>query len=60
VIWGGRWDPLLANDSKDLLKKRMNECVDGDYQTFKSKDGAYVREHFFGQYPELRELVANM
>jgi pyruvate dehydrogenase E1 component len=60
VIWGGRWDPLLANDSKDLLKKRMNECVDGDYQTFKSKDGAYVREHFFGKYPELREMVANM
>lgn len=38
----------------------MDECVDGDYQTFKSKDGAYVREHFFGKYPELREMVANM
>ncbi|MDF0606041.1 pyruvate dehydrogenase (acetyl-transferring), homodimeric type [Neisseriaceae bacterium TC5R-5] len=60
VIWGGRWDPLLALDSKGLLKKRMDECVDGDYQTFKSKDGAYVREHFFGKYPELREMVANM
>jgi len=60
VIWGSRWDPLLAMDSKGLLKKRMNECVDGDYQTFKSKNGAYVREHFFGKYPELREMVANM
>ncbi|RMC97165.1 pyruvate dehydrogenase (acetyl-transferring), homodimeric type [Aquitalea palustris] len=60
VIWGSRWDPLLAMDTKGLLKKRMNECVDGDYQTFKSKDGAYVREHFFGKYPELREMVANM
>ena len=60
VIWGSRWDPLLAMDSKGLLRKRMDECVDGDYQTFKSKDGAYVREHFFGKYPELREMVANM
>ena len=60
VIWGSRWDPLLAMDTKGLLKKRMDECVDGDYQTFKSKDGAYVREHFFGKYPELREMVANM
>ena len=60
VIWGSRWDPLLAMDSKGLLKKRMDECVDGDYQTFKSKNGAYVREHFFGKYPELREMVANM
>ena len=60
VVWGSRWDPLLAMDTKGLLKKRMDECVDGDYQTFKSKDGAYVREHFFGKYPELREMVANM
>ena len=60
VIWGGRWDPLLAMDTQGLLKQRMEECVDGDYQTFKSKDGAYVREHFFGKYPELREMVANM
>ncbi|MCP9760367.1 pyruvate dehydrogenase (acetyl-transferring), homodimeric type [Aquitalea sp. S1-19] len=60
LIWGSRWDPLLAMDSKGLLKKRMEECVDGDYQTFKSKDGAYVREHFFGKYPELLEMVANM
>ncbi|MEE9926579.1 pyruvate dehydrogenase (acetyl-transferring), homodimeric type [Microvirgula aerodenitrificans] len=60
VVWGSRWDPLLAMDTHGLLKKRMDECVDGDYQTFKSRDGAYVREHFFGKYPELREMVANM
>ena len=60
VIWGGYWDPLLAIDSKGILRKRMEEAVDGDYQNYKSKDGAYVREHFFGKYPELREMVANM
>jgi pyruvate dehydrogenase E1 component len=60
VIWGSRWDSLLAMDTQGLLKKRMDECVDGDYQTFKSKDGAYVREHFFGTSPELRAMVANM
>ncbi|HQR51885.1 MAG TPA: pyruvate dehydrogenase (acetyl-transferring), homodimeric type [Burkholderiales bacterium] len=60
VIWGSYWDPLFAKDQHGLLLKRMEECVDGDYQTFKSKDGAYVRKHFFGKYPELRALVANM
>ena len=60
VIWGSYWDPLLANDTKGLLQQRMMECVDGEYQTFKSRDGAYVREHFFGKYPELLEMVANM
>jgi pyruvate dehydrogenase E1 component len=60
VIWGTRWDPLLARDTTGLLRKRMEECVDGEYQTFKSRDGAYVREHFFGKYPELKALVANM
>jgi pyruvate dehydrogenase E1 component len=60
VVWGGYWDPLLAKDSKGLLKSRMEEAVDGDYQNYKSKDGAYVREHFFGKYPELKEMVANM
>ncbi|MEO6824589.1 MAG: pyruvate dehydrogenase (acetyl-transferring), homodimeric type [Nitrosospira sp.] len=60
VIWGSYWDPLLAKDTKGLLKQRMMECVDGEYQTFKSRDGAYVREHFFGKYPELLEMVANM
>lgn len=60
VVWGGYWDPLLAKDHNGLLKKRMEEAVDGDYQNYKSKDGAYVREHFFGKYPELKEMVANM
>ena len=60
VIWGSYWDPLFAKDKHGLLLKRMEECVDGEFQTFKSKDGAYVRKHFFGKYPELRDLVANM
>lgn len=60
VIWGGRWDPLFARDDTGIMQKRMEECVDGDYQSYKANDGAYVREHFFGQYPELKKLVANM
>jgi pyruvate dehydrogenase E1 component len=60
VIWGGYWDPLLARDKDGLLLKRMEECVDGDYQAYKAKGGAYVREHFFGKYPETAALVANM
>ena len=60
VIWGSYWDPLIARDTQGLLLKRMEECVDGEYQTFKSKDGAYVRKHFFGKYPELLEMVSNM
>jgi len=60
VVWGRYWDPLLAADKTGLLRQRMEECVDGDYQNYKSKDGAYVRQHFFGKYPELLELVANM
>ncbi len=60
VLWGSRWDPLLQRDTKGLLRRVMDECVDGEYQTFKSRDGAYVREHFFGKYPELKEMVANM
>ena len=60
VIWGSYWDPLLAKDSKGLLRKRMEEAVDGEYQAYKAKGGAYTREHFFGKYPELREMVANM
>jgi pyruvate dehydrogenase E1 component len=60
VIWGSRWDPLLARDTSGLLRQRMEECVDGEYQNFKQKGGAYTREHFFGRYPETRELVANM
>jgi pyruvate dehydrogenase E1 component len=58
VIWGTHWDALLARDKQGLLKKRMMECVDGEYQTFKAKDGAYVREHFFNT-PELKALVAD-
>ena len=60
VIWGSYWDPLIARDTSGLLYKRMEECVDGEYQAYKAKDGAYVREHFFGKYPELKEMVANM
>jgi len=60
VIWGSRWDALLAKDSDGLLRKRMEEVVDGDYQNYKAKGGAYTREHFFGVYPELTEMIANM
>jgi pyruvate dehydrogenase E1 component len=60
VLWGSGWDRLLAKDDKGLLLKRMNECIDGEYQNFKAKGGAYTREHFFGKYAELREMVANM
>ena len=60
VIWGSYWDQLLAKDKSGLLIKRMNECVDGEYQAFKAKGGKYVREKFFGKYPELRELVSSM
>ncbi len=60
VVWGSDWDDLLARDTKGLLRKRMEEAVDGEYQAYKAKDGAYVREHFFGKYPELLELVAHM
>ena len=60
VIWGGDWDELFARDHTGLLLRRMEECVDGDYQTFKAKDGAYLRQHFFGKYPELLELVKDM
>ena len=60
VIWGSGWDQLLARDRSGLLLQRMEETVDGDYQALKSKNGAYVREHFFGKYPETRALVADM
>lgn len=60
VIWGSNWDPLLAKDQSGLLVKRMAECVDGEYQNFCAKDGGYIREHFFGKYPELLQLVADM
>ena len=60
VLWGSRWDPLLARDTKGLLRRVMEESVDGEYQNFKAKGGAYTREHFFGKYPELKAMVANM
>ncbi|HKE36371.1 MAG TPA: pyruvate dehydrogenase (acetyl-transferring), homodimeric type, partial [Candidatus Baltobacteraceae bacterium] len=59
VIWGSRWDDLLRADTSGRLVQLMNECVDGDYQTFKSRDGKYVRDEFFGRYPETRDLVAS-
>jgi pyruvate dehydrogenase E1 component len=60
VIWGSDWDALFERDHTGLLLRRMEECVDGEYQTFKAKGGAYLREHFFGKYPELLELVKDM
>ncbi len=60
VVWGGEWDELLAKDTTGLLAKRMNEVVDGQYQKYTSMPGSYIREHFFGKYPELLELVKHL
>jgi pyruvate dehydrogenase E1 component len=60
VIWGGRWDPLIARDKSGLLMKIFNETVDGEYQAYKAKGGTFTRENFFGKYPELLELVAKL
>ncbi|HWX54967.1 MAG TPA: pyruvate dehydrogenase (acetyl-transferring), homodimeric type [Verrucomicrobiae bacterium] len=60
VIWGSGWDDLLARDKSGMLMKRMEECVDGEYQAFKAKDGAFVRKEFFGKYPETLALVEHM
>jgi pyruvate dehydrogenase E1 component len=60
VIWGRGWDPLLAKDHSGALRRRMEACVDGEFQNFKAKGGAYTREHFFGKDPELAAMVANM
>jgi len=60
VIWGSRWDPLFARDTRGILQRVMEDCVDGEYQNFKAKGGAYTREHFFGKDPSLKEMVANM
>jgi len=57
VLWGSDWDDLFARDTSGKLLKRMEECVDGDFQNFKAKDGAFLRKEFFGRYPELLELV---
>ncbi|MEL6794272.1 MAG: pyruvate dehydrogenase (acetyl-transferring), homodimeric type, partial [Pseudomonadota bacterium] len=57
LLWGKGWDDLLEKDETGKLRQLMDETVDGDYQTFKSKNGAYIREHFFGKYPETAKLV---
>jgi len=60
VLWGSGWDALIQRDTTGMLARLMEECVDGEYQDFKSKNGAYIREHFFGRYPETAALVADM
>jgi pyruvate dehydrogenase E1 component len=60
VLWSSNWDPLFAKDTSGLLAMRLEECVDGDLETFKARDGAYIRTHFFGKYPELGDLVSDM
>ncbi|HKN34122.1 MAG TPA: pyruvate dehydrogenase (acetyl-transferring), homodimeric type [Terriglobales bacterium] len=60
VLWGSNWDPLLERDKAGMLVKLMGECVDGEYQSFKAKSGAFVRSEFFGKYPETLQLVADM
>ena len=60
VVWGRHWDPLFAQDKNGLLQKRMDEVVDGEFQNYKAKGGAYTKEHFFGKYPELEKMVEGM
>ncbi|MHC4471733.1 MAG: pyruvate dehydrogenase (acetyl-transferring), homodimeric type, partial [Planctomycetota bacterium] len=60
VVWGDDWDDLIARDETGLLVRRMTEAVDGDYQNYSVRAGSYTREHFFGRYPELLELVADL
>lgn len=60
TIWGDKWDPLFMRDKEGLLQQRMDEAIDGDYQNYKAKGGAYTREHFFGHSPELKEMVADL
>ncbi|HIG42815.1 MAG TPA: pyruvate dehydrogenase (acetyl-transferring), homodimeric type [Gammaproteobacteria bacterium] len=60
VVWGRLWDPLFEKDKFGILQKRMDEAVDGDYQAYKSRDGEYTREHFFGKHPELLKMVENL
>ena len=60
VVWGRLWDPLFANDTTGLMQERMDAVVDGEFQNFKAKGGAYTREHFFGQHPELLKLAENL
>ena len=60
LLWGSYWDPLLARDKDEILRKVMMDTVDGDYQAMKANDGAFVRKHFFGQHPKLLEMVARL
>jgi pyruvate dehydrogenase E1 component len=60
VVWGRQWDQLFEKDKLGLLQQRMDEAVDGDYQNYKSRNGGYTREHFFGKYPELAEMVEHL
>jgi pyruvate dehydrogenase E1 component len=60
LIWGSYWDPLLARDKEGLLRRVMEETVDGEYQAYKANDGAFVRKHFFGKHPKLLEMVSRM
>ncbi|MBW6494406.1 MAG: pyruvate dehydrogenase (acetyl-transferring), homodimeric type [Burkholderiaceae bacterium] len=60
LLWGSYWDPLLAHDNEGILRRVMEETVDGEYQAYKANDGAYVRKHFFGKHPKLLEMVSRM
>ena len=60
VVWGRQWDPLFEKDKLGLLQQRMDEAVDGEYQNYKSRSGAYTREHFFGKYPDLLKIVEDL
>ena len=60
LVWGGDWDKLFARDKNGILLKRMEEAVDGEYQSYKAKGGEYIRREFFGKYPELLEMVSDM
>ncbi len=60
VVWGRLWDPLFEKDEDGIMQQRMDEAVDGEYQNYKSRDGAYTREHFFGKYPELAAMVEDL
>ncbi|MES2998207.1 MAG: pyruvate dehydrogenase (acetyl-transferring), homodimeric type [Pseudomonadota bacterium] len=60
VLWGHAWDVLLAKDKQGLLQRIMMETIDGEYQNYRAKDGAYIREHFFGKFPELKAMVADL
>ena len=60
LIWGGDWDPLFAADKRGIILKRLDECVDGDFQKYSVSPGSYIRKHFFGKYPELKELVNHL